>query len=626
MKRIYNNEFAVAAVLLARLAPALFFGPLGGVIVDRFDRKKVMVFCDIGRAALISVLPFTETIGRSVPLLNPVVLLFVVSALLEMLTLLWQPAKDSTVPDMVRRDQLTHAYSLLLLAAYGSFPLSGAIFGLLAHVSSVIGSSFRLTTARVDQESLALFLDGVTFLASAIFTMTLAIRKRPPNKRKLDFKVVLEELVQGLRSITSHPMLRPWVIGIAGTFAGVGVFLSMALFFVSDVLKAGPASFGFLVTAVGTGLALGFVLAGVVQRFLSKDVLFSVAVISLGVALVAFGSVSTLPSAVFWTSMAGLFAGFAYPSGYALIQESVDETLRGRISAAVNSMIRLAVVGASAIAPALVKLIDNLFNTHNFHLLGQRLDIRGVRFVMWLGGAFILGAGWITTRAVRARHATENKLPGLFLVFEGGEGAGKSTQMQKLAEHLESMGQTVIVTREPGGTGIGAKIRDLLLDPSQAAMSAKAEALLYAADRAQHVEEVIRPALRRGEVVISDRYVDSSIAYQGLARGLGLDEIRDLSKWATEGLFPDLVLLLDFDASLGLGRSGGDDRIEQAGLGFHEKVREAYRLLAERHADRFFVIDGAKDQDELAGLIRARVEPLLESDPAVLSPAESKVI
>ena len=170
--------------------------------------------------------------------------------------------------------------------------------------------------------------------------------------------------------------------------------------------------------------------------------------------------------------------------------------------------------------------------------------------------------------------------PGLFVVLEGGEGAGKSTQAQLLAERLRSCGRNVVTTREPGATTTGAAIRALLLDPD-AQVDPWAEVLLYAADRAQHVVEVVAPALAAGTDVVCDRHLWSSLAYQGAGRGLGVDAVRTANEVALRGVVPDVTVVLDIDPSVGLGRSGGDDRIERAGLAFHESVRAAFLDLAE---------------------------------------------
>lgn len=186
------------------------------------------------------------------------------------------------------------------------------------------------------------------------------------------------------------------------------------------------------------------------------------------------------------------------------------------------------------------------------------------------------------------------ELPGVFVAFEGGDGAGKSTQSRLLGAALEAVGREVLLTREPGGTELGAAIRQVLLHGDHVAP--RAEALLFAADRAHHVATVVRPALRRGAVVLTDRYIDSSIAYQGVARALRHDEIRDISLWAVEGLLPELTVLLDVTAAEGRARRGGvHDRLEREDDTFHDAVRAGYRQLAERDPARYLVLDAASD-------------------------------
>lgn len=200
--------------------------------------------------------------------------------------------------------------------------------------------------------------------------------------------------------------------------------------------------------------------------------------------------------------------------------------------------------------------------------------------------------------------------PGLFVTFEGGDGAGKTTQAALLDEWLTARGETVVRTREPGGTEVGVLIRDIVLH-HRGEVAARAEALLYAADRAHHVETVVRPALDRGDVVIQDRYLDSSVAYQGAGRILGRDEVRDLSLWATGGLLPDLTVLLDLDPTVARGRLDADDkpfdRLEAEQAAFHMRVRAEFLAIAEAEPDRFLVLDASRPPDELAAEVRARV-------------------
>jgi dTMP kinase len=200
---------------------------------------------------------------------------------------------------------------------------------------------------------------------------------------------------------------------------------------------------------------------------------------------------------------------------------------------------------------------------------------------------------------------------GLFVVFEGGDGVGKSTQVQRLVAWLASQGRDVVRTHEPGGSPIGADVRRLLLSTSEHPPSPRAEALLYAAERAEHVASVVRPALQRGAVVVSDRYLDSSVAYQGVGRGLGAQRIEDLSRWATDYLRPDLTVLLDLAPDQALRRSTDPaDRLEQEPMGFHAQVRQAFLDLAARDRQHYLVLDAAADPDEVHRQVRDAVSTL----------------
>ena len=202
---------------------------------------------------------------------------------------------------------------------------------------------------------------------------------------------------------------------------------------------------------------------------------------------------------------------------------------------------------------------------------------------------------------------------GIFITFEGTDASGKTTQIRLLRHYLEERGICPVVTREPGGTPVGEKIRDILLDKENSGMLPVAEALLYAASRAQLVGEVIRPALERGKVVISDRFTDSSIAYQGYGRNLG-DIVRRINEPATGGLRPDLTIFLRTDPTEMRKRrdASGEDRMEAQKPEFHREVLRGYLILAEEEPDRFFVLDGGRTMEEIAEKIRIRVESLLQ--------------
>ncbi|OLT43273.1 dTMP kinase [Serinicoccus sp. CNJ-927] len=208
--------------------------------------------------------------------------------------------------------------------------------------------------------------------------------------------------------------------------------------------------------------------------------------------------------------------------------------------------------------------------------------------------------------------ARRGRRPGLFVAVEGGDGAGKSTQADALASWLREQGYAVLRTREPGGTTLGRSLRELVLHGEDGSVSPRAEALMFAADRAHHVATVVRPALEDGQVVITDRYLDSSVAYQGAARALGHEEVRELSLWAVERLLPDLTVLLDVSAERGRQRRGElHDRVEREDDDFHDRVRQGFLDLAAEAPGRYLVLDGEQDRDDIQAAVRERVAGLV---------------
>ncbi len=200
---------------------------------------------------------------------------------------------------------------------------------------------------------------------------------------------------------------------------------------------------------------------------------------------------------------------------------------------------------------------------------------------------------------------------GVFVCFEGGEGGGKSTQARLLAARLAERGLHPVLTFEPGDTAVGKEVRRIVLDPATGELSDRAEMLLYAADKAEHVDTVVLPALQSGHVVITDRYVDSTLAYQGAGRTLAPDEVERVARWATQDLRPHLTVVLDLEPAHGLGRFDGRDRIEGEGPEFHERVRAAFLTMAAADPGHYVVLDARDPVDEIAGEVWRRVEPLL---------------
>ena len=209
--------------------------------------------------------------------------------------------------------------------------------------------------------------------------------------------------------------------------------------------------------------------------------------------------------------------------------------------------------------------------------------------------------------------AYRNAKPGFFVSFEGGEGVGKSTQIKLLAEKLTELGKEVVTTREPGGTPAAEAVRKVLLGNEFTHLSPRSEALLFAGSRADVVANVVDPALSRGAVVLADRYLDSSVAYQGVARGLGAVEVKSLSLWATRGLIPDITIVLDLDPTLGLSRAGKPDRLESEEISFHHKVRNAFLELAKLEPARFLVIDATQNVNSISQQIISEVIKRLQA-------------
>ncbi len=201
---------------------------------------------------------------------------------------------------------------------------------------------------------------------------------------------------------------------------------------------------------------------------------------------------------------------------------------------------------------------------------------------------------------------------GVFVCFEGGEGAGKSTQSQLLGERLRTEGHVTLLTHEPGDTPVGVKVRGIVLDPATGELADRTEALLYAADKAEHIHAVVRPALERGEVVITDRYVDSALAYQGAGRSLDWSELEWVARWATEDLRPHLTVLLDLDPKSGLTRFAERDRIEGESIEFHQRVRTEFLRLAQDDPDHYLVLDALEPAEKIAEAVHARLTPVLE--------------
>jgi dTMP kinase len=361
------------------------------------------------------------------------------------------------------------------------------------------------------------------------------------------------------------------------------------------------------VTSFGIGMGIGMASSNKVVEFVEREFVFVWSIIAAAAMLFVLALIPGIELAAVMTVVLGAFCGSAWVSGYVLLQENVTDEFRGRTFGSLTVLSRLGLFLSLTVFP----IIASAIGEHDVTISDRRIDLSGTRAALALAGLGAVLAGAFTRRGLRRFRVTRpqplglvpklKRAPaaGLFVAFEGVEGAGKGTQIRLAQEWLEEQGADVLVTREPGGTEVGEQLRKVLLGHETGHLEPKTEALLFAASRAQLVMTVIRPALAEGKVVIADRYIDSSVAYQGWARGLGEQDVLTLNVWATQGLFPDLVILLHLEPEAGLLRSLDEpDRIEMEGGDFHAKVADAYLRIAEEHPERFVVVeaDGPPEQ------------------------------
>jgi dTMP kinase len=381
--------------------------------------------------------------------------------------------------------------------------------------------------------------------------------------------------------------------------------------------------------AVFLGMAFGMFLGPRMLRDFSRRRLFGLSIVGAGLALVLISAIHNLVIVVFLTALLGGGAGIAWVTGYTMVGLEVDDDLRGRTFAFLQSLVRVVLLLVLVAAP----LASGVIGAHKIVMGGDNVyRFDGTNAVLLIAAAIAVLVGLIAYRQMDDRRGIPlgrdllgalRGVPyappepgvtgrGVLIAVEGGEGAGKTTQARLLAIWLRDQGYDVVTTHEPGATKVGMRLRAILLDKESTGLSARAEAMLYAADRAEHVAAVVQPALRRGAIVITDRFVDSSLAYQGFGRALPAEEIARVNTWATGGLMPDLTILLDVPAHVGLGRFASPaDRLESEPREFHERVRRGFRALAEAEPHRYLVVDAGQPQAAVTKQLQDRIREIL---------------
>lgn len=622
--------FALGGVLMMRLLPSAVFGPVAGVIADRYDRKHLIVFTDVIRFALFVAITFS----------SDVIALFALTFIVECVSLLFLAAKDSSLPSVVQREHLTEANQLNLLTSYGTMPLGAVSATALIAFASWVGG---LVPFDPDPLRLALFLNALSYLPSALLMAQVNLPQEK-QRRQRDAEQrpgIIAELREGLEFIRGYPLLRALIGGVVGVFFGAGVVVGLGPEFVRSELGRPEQDWSVLISAVGGGLVFGIVVLVPLLRRFSQLRVFPIFLAVTGGLAALIAVMPTFMLALVFGVALGAAAGVSVVKGYTLLHEHTEDATRARTFAAFYTLTRMVLFLSLAAGPFLAGAVGSV-------RLGTNVysgTISGIRLTLLLGGLVAMWSGLRARKAIAdARDDAERPvrmtapdpgpLQGLFVAFEGVEGAGKSTQIRLLAEQLEAEGHDVVVTREPGGSPLAERVRELLLDPNAADMDDRTEALLYAAARAEHVSKVIRPALEAGQVVLCDRFVDSSLAYQGHARGLGSEDVFEVNRWAVDGVLADVVVLLQLDPAEGLRRVGerarrkraertrdaarsglyeiprlaqqlSEDRLEREGLDFHQRVARGYLELARRDRRRFLVVDATADAHTIAKQIRA---------------------
>ncbi|MEU7113232.1 dTMP kinase [Streptomyces sp. NPDC046182] len=632
---------AVAAVIGARLLASVLFGavllgPLttltgpSGVL----DRRWTMIGADALRIALLVIAPLwiDWVPGQALGFLLGTVF---VSGAAERL---WTVAREGAAPALLPApplegaavrplpDHLDALRRLSLRTGFLAVPAAAAVLLVATLLSNLLGTGIEWFT--LHQAALGSYVAAGLFAASVsvLYFIELPGGQTPRPRSPLE----------GLRRPTAEKgrtgAVGLLVLACAMVAGAVAAAAAVSVLHAYD-LGGGPVTFALLILALSGATAVGIRTAGSVLTVLSRRRLLALAIAFTGVALLAMGLVPDTATVLLLAVLAGYAAGVAANTGHTLLDQETEDARRPRVTEHLQAVARVAMAVGALGAPLLAAAIG----PHRIASGSFVFAHGGAAFTLMLVGALLLPVAALVLAktddragvplrrdlrdALRGGDPVQAPAPtGFFIALEGGDGAGKSTQAEALAEWIRAKGHEVVVTREPGATPIGKRLRSILLDVSSAGLSNRAEALLYAADRAEHVDSLVKPALERGAVVISDRYIDSSVAYQGAGRDLSPTEIARINRWATGGLVPHLTVLLDVSPETARERfTEAPDRLESEPPEFHARVRAGFLALAAGDPGRYLVVDAGQEPEAVTTVVRHRLDRMLP-----LSEAEVK--
>ncbi|MFJ8082018.1 dTMP kinase [Streptomyces sp. NPDC096205] len=641
--------FAVATVFAARVLATLLFGavllgPLNSLTSQEgpLDRRWTMVGADGLRAALLIVAPLWIDWTPD----NALAALLVTVFLTGVAERLWTVCREGAAPALLPApppegatvrplpDHMDALRRLSLRTSFVAIPLAAAGLVAAALLNNLLGSG--LDWFAQHQAALASYVAAGLFAASLSVVVFLELpATRTPRARSPLEGLRRPRTAEGADKgrTGALPLL---VLTCAAVAGAVAAAVAVSVLHAKD-LGGGPVTYGLLVLALTGGVVVGIRTAPKALVSLSRRRMLALATAFTGVALLAAGLVPDVATVVLIVGLAGAGAGMAANIGHALLDQEVEEARRTRTTGHLHAVVRVFVALGVLIAPVVAALIG----PHRLENGKFVFAHGGAAFTLMLVGALLLPVAALVLAklddrsGVPLRHDLRDALlggddpvqapaaAGFFIALEGGDGAGKSTQAEALAEWIRAKGHEVVLTREPGATPVGKRLRSILLDVSSAGLSHRAEALLYAADRAEHVDTVVRPALERGAVVITDRYIDSSVAYQGAGRDLSPTEIARISRWATNGLVPNLTVLLDVSPETARERfTEAPDRLESEPAEFHARVRSGFLTLAAADPGRYLVVDAGQEPEGVTTVIRARLDQMLPLSEAEIQARE----
>jgi dTMP kinase len=399
-----SGDFAgggVALVIGVRILPSLFFGPVIGVLLDRWNRKTVMVVSDIGRGVVLCFLPFVHNLPG----------LIIASIILEAFTMMWSPAKEASVPNLVKRDFLPTANSMSLAAAYGTFVPATVVFAILAKIPDWLGESQTFSNLHLTKESIALYFDALTYVLSAVVIATLVIPQHTLGAKEAEEPEAPEEekpsswqeAKEGWTFVRRQPRVRAVIFGMGLGLIGGGSVVPLGAPFVNDVLHAGSSGYSLVLAAMGVGVSFGVLGATLLQKRIPQERIFILSAFGCGAALIAAACMSQLGLAVALIAVFGLCAGSLYVLGLTLLQTNVTDEMRGRVFVtfytATRICILLALVAAPLLSVGLNELSKTLIHGH-LHIASLDFAVPGVRLTLWGGGLIILAAGVLALKSL----------------------------------------------------------------------------------------------------------------------------------------------------------------------------------------------------------------------------------